>query len=166
MQSVSSRIWTRVAVSISYDDSHYTTGTSPMVYMRSESILSGVELVWIQSFSSLRRVAALTIKSPVCWEEESLICFSYRSLKVKLATLVDGDSKARFSISTSPRCRGGPNSVPGLLNFTLDPYLIVLSVKQDGTKYHFWVFGMTRPGIEPRSPGPLVNILLIRPVND
>ena len=27
MQSVSSRIWTRVALSISYDDSHYTTGT-------------------------------------------------------------------------------------------------------------------------------------------
>ena len=28
MQSVSSRIWTRVAVSISYDDTHYTMGTS------------------------------------------------------------------------------------------------------------------------------------------
>ena len=28
MQSVSSRIWTRVAVSISYDDNHDTTGTS------------------------------------------------------------------------------------------------------------------------------------------
>ena len=28
MQSVSSRIWTRVAVSISYDDNHYPTGTS------------------------------------------------------------------------------------------------------------------------------------------
>ena len=28
MQSVSSRIWTRVVVSISYDDNHYTTGTS------------------------------------------------------------------------------------------------------------------------------------------
>ena len=26
MQPVSSRIWTRVAVSISYDDNHYTTG--------------------------------------------------------------------------------------------------------------------------------------------
>ena len=26
MQSVSSRIWTRVAVSISYDDNHYATG--------------------------------------------------------------------------------------------------------------------------------------------
>ena len=28
MQSVSSRIWTRVAVSIFYDDNHFTTGTS------------------------------------------------------------------------------------------------------------------------------------------
>ena len=28
MQSVSSRIWTHLAVSISYDDNHYTTGTS------------------------------------------------------------------------------------------------------------------------------------------
>ena len=27
MQSVSSRIWTRVAESIFYDDNHYTTGT-------------------------------------------------------------------------------------------------------------------------------------------
>ena len=35
----------------------------------------------------------------------------------------------------------------------------MLSVKQGGIKYHFWVFGMTRPGIEPRSPGPLANTL-------
>ena len=32
MQSVSSRIWTRVAVSISYDDNHYTTGTSNFIF--------------------------------------------------------------------------------------------------------------------------------------
>ena len=31
MQSVSSRIWTRVTVSISYDDNHYTTGTANVV---------------------------------------------------------------------------------------------------------------------------------------
>ena len=31
MQSFSSRIWTRVVVSISYDDNHYTTGTSNCV---------------------------------------------------------------------------------------------------------------------------------------
>ena len=30
MQSVSSRIWTGVAVSISCDDNHYTTGTFVM----------------------------------------------------------------------------------------------------------------------------------------
>ena len=33
MQSVSSRIWTRVAVSISYVDNHYTTGTCVYVFM-------------------------------------------------------------------------------------------------------------------------------------
>ena len=31
MQSVSSRIWTRITVSISYDDKYYTTGTSKMI---------------------------------------------------------------------------------------------------------------------------------------
>ena len=30
MQLVSARIWTRVAVSISYDDNHYTMGTMEM----------------------------------------------------------------------------------------------------------------------------------------
>ena len=38
MQSVSSGIWTRVAVSISYDDNDYTTGTSNS---RSDSTYSG-----------------------------------------------------------------------------------------------------------------------------
>ena len=38
----------------------------------------------------------------------------------------------------------------------------MLSVKQGGIKYYFWVFGMTGPGIESRSPGPLENTLLIR----
>ena len=30
----------------------------------------------------------------------------------------------------------------------------------------FWVFGMSRPGIEPRSAGPLANTLLIRPMEN
>ena len=47
-----------------------------------------------------------------------------------------GDSKALFSIATTSRCRGGRYSFPGLLHFTLDPYLIMLSVKQRGIKYH------------------------------
>ena len=65
----------------------------------------------------------------------------------------------------TPKCRGGRYSFfSGLLNFTLDPYLIYLSAKQRGMKYHFWVFGMTRPGIEPRPPGPLANTLTIMPI--
>ena len=77
--------------------------------------------------------------------------------------LVVGDPKTPFLIATTPMCRGGTTPFSGFLHFTLDPYLIMLSVKQGGIKYHFWVFGMTRLRIEPRSPGPLVNTLLIRP---
>ena len=40
----------------------------------------------------------------------------------------------------------------------------MLSVKQGGIKYHFWVFGITRPGIEPRSPEPLASTLTILPM--
>ena len=32
MQSISSRIWTRVAVSLSYDDNHYTTDTQSIAW--------------------------------------------------------------------------------------------------------------------------------------
>ena len=31
--------------------------------------------------------------------------------------------------------------------------------------YHFWVFGMTQPGIEPRSRGPLANTLTTIPMS-
>ena len=79
-------------------------------------------------------------------------------------TVVEGDSKAPFSEATTPRHRRGYISFPGLLHFTLDPILILLSVKQGGIKYHFWVIGMTRPGIEPRSSRPLAYTLLIRPM--
>ena len=42
-----------------------------------------------------------------------------------------------FSIATTPRCRGGCYSFSGLLHLTLDPYLIMLSVKQGSIKYYF-----------------------------
>ena len=46
--------------------------------------------------------------------------------------------------------------LPGLFHFTLDPYLIMLSVKQAGSSTIFGVFGMTRSGIEPRRPGVVI----------
>ena len=44
----------------------------------------------------------------------------------------------------------------------LIPYNSMLS--QEDIKYHFWVFGMIWPGIEPRSPIPLVKTLSIMPM--
>ena len=58
----------------------------------------------------------------------------------------------------------GATSFPALLHFTLDTYLLLLIVKQGGIKYHFYVFGMTWPGIEPRSSGPLANTLPTGPI--
>ena len=40
----------------------------------------------------------------------------------------------------------------------------MLSAKQGNIKYYFWVFGMTQSGIELRSPRPLMNTLLIKPM--
>ena len=57
MQLVSSRIWTRVAVSISYDDNHYTRGTS--------KTMPHVVLSSIQTESNL-----LTL---VCWPSSLLL---------------------------------------------------------------------------------------------
>ena len=51
--------------------------------------------------------------------------------------IVVGDQKAPFPIATTPRCRGEATPFPGLLYFTPDTYLILLSVKQGGIKYHF-----------------------------
>ena len=72
-------------------------------------------------------------------------------------TLVEGDLKAPFQYVLYRGVEEGATPFHGLLHFTLNPYLIVLSTKQGGIKYHIWVFGINRPGIEPRSPGPLAN---------
>ena len=45
-----------------------------------------------------------------------------------MVTFVEGDRKDPFSIATTPRCKGGRNSIPWIV--LLDPYLIMLSVKQ------------------------------------
>ena len=52
-------------------------------------------------------------------------------------TIVEGDLKAPFQIATTTRCRGGCYSFPWIAPLTLNPYLIMLSVKQGGIKYHF-----------------------------
>ena len=86
-----------------------------------------------------------------------------RNIKVKLATVVKDDQKAPFSIATTPRCRGRVLLISvdcSFLPLIRTLYCWVLSKVVSGTI--FKVFGMMWPGIEPRSPGPLVNTLPTR----
>ena len=55
MQSVSSRIWTRVAVSISYDDNHYTTGTSKCEHIYQPTLYRDVQDATQSPFSANHR---------------------------------------------------------------------------------------------------------------
>ena len=52
MQLVSSRIWTRVALSISYDDNHYTTGTFIDSPNNEPDSLNWVRMIEICSYST------------------------------------------------------------------------------------------------------------------
>ena len=79
------------------------------------------------------------------------------SHKMLLATVIEGDQKAPVSIATTPRCRGWWYSFPLICTF----YCRVLRKEVSSTILK--VFGMMRPGIEPRSPGPLANTLSTRP---
>ena len=65
MQSVLSRIWTRVAVSISYDDNHYTMGTSQIV------IIIRVKIVAVSYFE----IKTVILRTQ--WESNSqlMVCF-------------------------------------------------------------------------------------------
>ena len=97
-------------------------------------------------------MCVLSIKVPIQKSLETYLIISYIYIyisKVKLATIVEGKPKALFSIATTPRCRGGRYSFPVLLYFTLDPYLIMLSVNQGGIKYHF----LSLWGLNPDLPG-------------
>ena len=55
----------------------------------------------------------------------------------KLATVVEGDLKAPFQLLLHRGVGEGTTPFPELLHFTLGTYLILLSVKQGGIKYHF-----------------------------
>ena len=76
------------------------------------------------------------------------------------ARVVEGDPKATFSIASTPRFRGRRHSFPWIC----PPYSWSMpskaKVKLHQTSF-FWVFCMTRPAIEPRYPGPLVNTVHI-----
>ena len=109
-------------------------------------------------------VKILQIKIAFTFKLNRYCLSSVISKSSKVGDLSPGWPKGSLFDSYYTKVYGGATPFPGLIYFTLDPYLIMLSVNQGGIKYDFLlVFGMTRPGIEPRSPGPLANTLLIRP---
>ena len=63
-------------------------------------------------------------------KERELICPRIYIYIYKLATFDEGDLKAPFLIASTPRCRE-------LLHFTLNPYLIMQSVKKGSIRYGF-----------------------------
>ena len=105
--AVLSRIWTRIAVFISYGDNDYTTGTS------------------ISSIVVVGTLTLCALFNPVLFQgrvDEGV------SKIVKSETVAKGDPNASFSIATPQGIRESATPFPGLLNFTLDTYFIMLSV--------------------------------------
>ena len=52
------------------------------------------------------------MKNELVVSKISVLRLDLDNSKVKLATIVEGDPKALFSIATTPRCRGGRYSIP------------------------------------------------------
>ena len=53
-----------------------------------------------------------------------------------MTTVVNGDSSASYQYLLHRGVEEGSTFFPGFLHFTLDTYLIMLSVKQGGINYH------------------------------
>ena len=81
--------------------------------------------------------------------------------------IIEGDQKALFSIVTTPMCREERYSFSRFApNLSLMRTLYCWVLSKEVSSIIFKVFGMTQPGIEPRSPGQLANTLPTRPMNN
>ena len=104
-------------------------------------------------------------------QEQSFFIFTYVLIIYKSKSKVDdlqveGNQKASFSIATTPRCTGRCYSFPWIspLYPWYVPYIAELLSKEISSTI-LKIFGMTRPRIEPLSPGPLANTLPTSPIN-
>ena len=94
-----------------------------------------------------------------------IITQSHIKVKVKLATVVEGDQKAPVSIATTQRCRGGCDSSQDHSTLSLIHTLYCWVLSKEVSSTIFKVFGMMWPGIEPKSSSALANTLPIRPMS-
>ena len=91
--------------------------------------------------------------------------YCYVSKQGCLFLFVEGHQKAPFSIAATPKCRGVLLLFLGCSTLPLIRTLYCWVLSREVSSTIFKVFGMTRPGIEPRSPGPLANTLSTKPMS-
>ena len=95
MQSVSSIIWTRVAVSIPYDDNHYTTGTSVQILMLKQFYFKQISLSYKQfQFQAIQFVINTQFKC-----QNSSISHSSLSINTQFICIWSRDSTLSGSIT-------------------------------------------------------------------
>ena len=87
----------------------------------------------------------------------------YIYIYISWPTVDKCDPKAIISIATTPVYRKWRYSFPWITALTLDLYLIMLSVKQEGIKYPFWF--LTWLGIRIPVSRKMANIQAIMPMN-
>ena len=78
MQLVSSRIWTRVTVFISYDDNHYTTGTSTL-----HEVIAPI--LRLHTFSVRHSVLFIQHQNHYFWSVSTKCCFRQSIVAVSLS---------------------------------------------------------------------------------
>ena len=66
--------------------------------------------------------------------------YIYIYIYISWPTVAEGDPKAPFSMANTPMRWGRRHFFSLITPLTLDPYLIMLSVKQGGIKFHFFFF--------------------------
>ena len=102
MQPVSSRIWTRVVVSISNDDNHYTTGTSMCFNQRGDIFtLNGRSLKLVDKFTYLGSSISSTENDLNTWLAKAWTAIDRLSVIWKS----DLSDKIKHSFSTQWSCQ-------------------------------------------------------------
>ena len=121
--------------------------------------------MWIKASytSNTQMFSFLAVSMIWSFSSYSINTYKLSCLRIKLlATVVEGNQMAPFSIASTLRCRRGRYSF--LWIAPLYPsYCCVLSKEVSSTI--FKVFGMTWLGIESKSHGPLANTLPTRPMS-
>ena len=106
---------------------------SQILYERVKELVSGCSIL-ILSIIEMVNQFIVGIKN-----RAKKLSKTSNEIRVKLATFVKGDLKAPLFDSYYTKVKGeGTTPFLWLLHFTLDPYIIMLSVKQSGIKYHFF----------------------------